>query len=62
MNRKTLFKVGCGGVAVAGIGAAILFDVINQKNLHQFSGDNMTAQDYEFMAYVTEYGKNYETK
>ena len=62
MNRKTLFKVGCGGVAVAGIAAAILFDVINQNNIHQFNGENLSPQDYEFMSYVTEYGKNYETK
>ena len=62
MNRKTLFKVGCGGVVVAGVAAGILFDVIKEKNLHQFSGDNLTAQDYEFMSYISTYGKSYETK
>ena len=62
MNRKTLFKVGCGGVVVAGVAAVIAFDVIKQKNLHQFSGDNLTPQDYEFMSYISTFGKSYETK
>ena len=62
MNRKTLFKVGCGGVVVAGVAAVVLFDVIKEKNLSQFSGDNLTPQDYEFMSYISTYGKSYETK
>jgi hypothetical protein len=62
-NKRTLFKVGCGVVAASAIGAGVIFEVINNQKISQFNGDGtMSAEDYEFMSYVSTYGKNYPTK
>ena len=61
-NKRTLFKVGCGFVAVSAIAAGVAFEVLQQENISQFGGDNLSESDYEFMAYVSQYGKNYPTK
>jgi C1A family cysteine protease len=58
-DRKTLFKAGCGAVIITGIAAALVFNSIREKNLHQFSGDDLTKEDYEFMMYISTYGKSY---
>jgi len=61
-NKRTLFKVGCGAVAASAIAAGVVFEVIQHDKLEQFGqSGKMSAQDYEFMAYVSTYGKNYPT-
>jgi hypothetical protein len=62
-NKRTLFKVGCGAVAASAIAAGVVFEVINNEKISQFSNNGaMTAEDYEFMSYVSTYGKNFPTK
>lgn len=61
-NKRTLFKVGCGAVAASAVAAGVIFELMQQEKLHQFSeSGKMTPQDYEFMSYVSTYGKSYPT-
>ena len=58
-NKRTLFKVGAGAVAVSALIAGV---VIGTESSSQFSSDGkMTSQDYEFMSYISTYGKSYAT-
>ena len=61
-EKRTLFKVGCGAVAASAIVAGVVFEVVQHDKLVAF-GENgkMSTQDYEFMSYVSTYGKNYKT-
>jgi hypothetical protein len=62
-NKRTLFKVGCGAVAASAIAAGVIFEVIQSDKISQFNADGtMSASDYEFMSYVSTYGKSYPTK
>ena len=62
-NKRTLFKVGCGAVAASAIAAGVIFEVIQSDKISQFNGNGeMSTQDYEFMSYVSTYGKNFPTK
>tara|TARA_B110000285_G_C14894753_1_gene500295 strand:- start:539 stop:784 length:246 start_codon:yes stop_codon:yes gene_type:complete len=62
-NKRTLFKVGCGAVAASAIAAGVIFEVIQMDKVSQFNSDGtMSASDYEFMSYVSTYGKSYPTK
>ena len=60
-NKRTLVKVGCGAVVASGIAAGVIFEVMKKENVSQFAGDNLSQDDYAFMSYVSEYGKNYPT-
>jgi len=61
-EKRTLFKVGCGAVAASAIVAGVVFEVVQHDELTAF-GENgkMSTQDYEFMSYVSTYGKQYAT-
>ena len=62
-NKRTLFKIGCGAVAASAIAAGVIFEVIQADKISQFNGNGeMSGQDYEFMSYVSTYGKNFPTK
>jgi hypothetical protein len=61
-NKRTLFKVGCGAVAASAIAAGVVFEVVQHNKLEAFgSNGKMSTLDYEFMSYVSTYGKQYAT-
>merc|ERR1712166_362003 len=62
-EKRTLFKVGCGAVAASAIAAGVVFEILQNEKISQFNTDGkMSAQDYEFMSYVSTYGKSYPSK
>ena len=61
-NKRTLFKVGCGAVAASAIAAGVIFEVSQKDHMDKFGASGkLSSEDYEFMSYVSTYGKTYPT-
>jgi hypothetical protein len=60
-NKRTLFKVGCGAITASAIAAGVIFEVTQRNDDLSKFGTNgkLTSEDYEFMSYVSTYGKTY---
>jgi len=59
-NKNNIVKVGVAGVVASCIAAGAIYAVEGSQS--QFSGDQISQSDYEFMSYVSVQGKSYTTK